>query len=251
MHLKSAMEYKKAFFIQFFGMILNNGAFIFFWLILYNKFLPSFQYHNVSFADIICLWAVAASGYGLNFILFGGSSKINEHIVEGNLDIYLLYPKNPLIIAALSKSSISAWGDFIYGYILYFLFLPVSFSSFFWFTLVIFFSAFALFSFLTIINSFGFFLGNAQTLIDNLFNGMVSFGTYPEQIFSSTVKFFLFSILPVGFYVYLPVQIVLHFNIKLFLYLITGDLILILLAFLTFYNGLKRYESGNLFYAQK
>ena len=43
MNIKSQLEYKKAFFIQVFGMILNDVSFLILWFLLFQNFKKSFE----------------------------------------------------------------------------------------------------------------------------------------------------------------------------------------------------------------
>lgn len=251
LHIKSGMQYKKAFFLQVGGMLLNNSAFIFFWLVLYNKFKISFTQNNIGFKEIMLLWAIASSGFGIAMAIFGGARELSSMIYKGIIDVYLIYPKNPLIMIILSRSSISAWGDILYGYIIFLIFVSTNIISLLIFTFFIILSGIALSSILIILNSLSFYLGNTENLSHQIFNSLIMFATYPENIFSPFVKFLLFTVLPVGFYVYLPVKLINHFDLKIFLFLLSGDIITTILAFFLFFNGLKKYESGNLFFSNK
>ena len=79
---------------------------------------------------------------------------------------------------------------------------------------------------------------------------MVNFATYPDGIFKGLTKILLFTLIPVGIVNYIPVKILTEFNIYLFLINIIACITLILLAFLIFYRGLKRYSSSNLMSAR-
>jgi ABC-2 type transport system permease protein len=111
------MEYRVSFLVQSFGMILNNAAFIFFWWILFNNVSSIGGY---SFKDEMMLWAITSSSFGLCFISFGNVTQITRMILNGELDTYLLQPKDPLTNIVCSRTVVSAWGDFLYGIILFF-----------------------------------------------------------------------------------------------------------------------------------
>jgi len=79
---------------------------------------------------------------------------------------------------------------------------------------------------------------------------MINFSTYPDGIFKGGVKLLLFTLLPVGIVNYIPVKILTKFNINLLLIVILVTIIVITLAFIVFYKGLKRYSSSNLMIAR-
>ncbi|HWT73576.1 MAG TPA: ABC-2 family transporter protein, partial [Mobilitalea sp.] len=88
-------------------------------------------------------------------------------------------------------------------------------------------------------------------MVADTFNSiMINFSTYPDGIFKGVVRLILYTIVPVGLTVYLPVKIILHFNF-LSMLMVTGFAVfIILLAFIVFYQGLKRYSSSNLMSAR-
>ena len=79
---------------------------------------------------------------------------------------------------------------------------------------------------------------------------MTTFATYPEGIFKGIVKIILFTILPIGFVNYIPVRILSSFDINLFIITIGITALFIVIAFVIFYKGLKRYSSSNLMVAR-
>ncbi len=247
-NLQSTMEYKKSFLLQFFGMLLNNGSFIFFWIILFETFQETFETRNIQLQDVMTLWAICTSAFGFTHIFLAGSRKLSQIIYTGQLDTYLLFPKSPLFTITVSKSVTSAWGDLIYGFILYFLFIPKTITSFLLFCYFTITSGIFLSCFFIIINSLSFFIGNSEQIQGMLSNGLISFSTYPQNIFSPTVKFFLFSVIPVAYFAYLPVEVLLNFSFLQFIYINISVIISIIISKILFNLGCKKYESGNLFY---
>ena len=67
------------------------------------------------------LWALMSSSFGLCFVVFGNVNQITRMILNGELDTYLLQPKDPLVNILCSKTIVSAWGDTLYGIILFFI----------------------------------------------------------------------------------------------------------------------------------
>jgi len=251
LHLQSGMEYQRAFWLQVAGMMLNNGAFVVFWKVIYAKFGQSFAASGIAFSEVMLIWALASSSFGFCFAFLAGARELSSYIYTGKLDVYLLYPKNPLYLVAISKSQTSAWGDLAYGYILYFLFVPVTAWSLITFTIMVVLSGIFMASVMVMANSLSFLWGNAEDFAQTLLGGLVMFGIYPERIFSTEMKFLLFSVIPVGFLIYLPVRAILHFNPWLMILLLATNAAMVGLAWLTFRLGLSRYESGNLFVATR
>ncbi len=79
---------------------------------------------------------------------------------------------------------------------------------------------------------------------------MVSFATYPDEIFKGLTKMLLFTLIPVGIANYLPIKIITEFNLYFFLINTGICIILIWLAFIIFYQRIKHYSSSNLMIAR-
>lgn len=75
---------------------------------------------------------------------------------------------------------------------------------------------------------------------------MVNFATYPGTIFKKGIKLILYTVIPVGIANYIPVDIIINFNLGSFGIVILFAMVLSSIAFVIFYKGLKRYSSSNL-----
>ena len=89
-NLRAGMEYRAAFVTQVVGMMLNNTAFIFFWMILFQQVGDLKGY---GFAEVMFLWALSAVGYGLAGVFLGNAGYLSRSIYTAELDVYLLQPK--------------------------------------------------------------------------------------------------------------------------------------------------------------
>lgn len=242
-NVSSVMEYRVSFLVQCFGMILNNAAFIFFWWILFNN-VPSIG--GYGFKDEMLLWAIMSSSFGFCFVVFGNVGQITKLILNGELDTYLLQPKDPLINILCSKTIVSAWGDTLYGIILFFLikgFDPKGFLLFLLFCLT---GALIFGSILVTFHALSFFSGNLEGIPQLISEFLITFSIYPEGIFTNGVKYILYTLIPVVFIVYIPAKVINQFSLLMLLAVLGVALIWVVIAYVMFYKGLKRYESGNL-----
>lgn len=236
------MEYRVAFISQIIGMILNNGSFIIQWIILFSL---KDDFGGYVLKDIMMLWAVAAGSYGLNRTVFGNVTNLSDYITKGKLDTYLVQPKNVLINILASRTSAGAIGDIIYGYLVLIV-LKSSITTYLLYTLVIILGAIVHTAFVVITQSLAFWLGRADSIASALENAIMMPSTYPEGIFNSFVKIAMFTIIPVGFIVFIPVRLLNLFDPLLLLGLVGFTVSITLLAFLVFNKGLKKYSSSNL-----
>jgi ABC-2 type transport system permease protein len=116
LNLASALEYRMSFYTQAIGMALNNSAFIFFWWIAYEQI--GGRIAGYSFRDVLFIWAATSSAFGLSHVLFHNVGRLSDLIITGELDVFLLQPCNILVNLSCARTSLSAYGDLAYGFIL-------------------------------------------------------------------------------------------------------------------------------------
>ncbi|WP_027631754.1 ABC transporter permease [Clostridium hydrogeniformans] len=242
-NLSAAMEYRVSFIIQVVGMIINNASFIFFWWILFSNVGDIGGY---GFKDTLMLFSIMSTSFGLAFILFGNIGTISKMIINGELDSYLLQPKDPLMNIICSKSIVSAFGDFVYGIILFIISSDYTLKSIVLFLFFSLLSCIIFSSVMILVSSLSFYIGNGEGVSNLMGEFMVNFSIYPKEIFKGGVKFIIYTIIPAGFTSHIPIELIKDFNIRDFLMLIGVTIIWSVLAYMIFYKGLKKYESGNL-----
>lgn len=243
LNLSSAMEYRASFIVQSLGMALNNAFFIFFWWIVFGNTGAIGSY---SFEDVMTIWAIASASFGAAFILFGNTRSISNLIVQGELDVYLLQPKNVLVNVICSRSSIPSWGDLLYGFTLFIVVYGFNPGKLLLFALFVASGALFITSMMIMAHSLTFRLGNSSNIANAALEFMISFSIYPEDIFSGYVKFIIYSLLPAGFVTFMPLRIINVFNAGTLLLILAVNIVYFAIACIVFYRGLKKYESGNL-----
>lgn len=227
-------------------MILNNACFIVQWIILYS--LKS-NVGGYSFKQILLLWGIAASSYGISRFLFKEAYSLTTTINTGKLDAYLIQPKNVLISCITSSVEVSCLGDILYGFIMLFLY-GFNLQNLILFTICIVLGGLILTSISIIFSSLSFWFGKVEILADTINSLMTSFATYPEGIFKGVIKILFYTIIPIGFVNFLPIKIISDFNLEYLLIVLFITIIFVSLAFIIFYKGLKRYSSSNLMNAR-
>ncbi|HBY19692.1 MAG: hypothetical protein A2Y24_08380 [Clostridiales bacterium GWE2_32_10] len=242
LNISASMEYKVSFILQIVLMILNNASFLIVWGALFtvNKSIGGYE-----FKDVMLLWAISSSSFGFCYVLFGNGRKVMSLIINGELDVYLLQPKNLLFNVLVSETSISAIGDILYGYIILII-LGADIKLWAMFSLFVVVSGIIMAMFGVIIHSLTFYLNNIKEFINNMEMLAVSFSIYPEGIFGGFVKLLLYTVIPTGFMVYIPVSVMRQFDMGLFLEVIAFAVFETIAAIVIFNSGLKRYGSGNM-----
>lgn len=242
-NLSSAMEYRASFLLQFFGMIINNSAFIFFWWIMFQNVSTIGGY---GFKDEMLLWCLSSTSFGLCHVVFGNVRNVTRMIMNGELDPYLLQPKDPVVNMLCSKTIVSAWGDMLYGVIMFFIIRGLDIKGFLIFLLLSVTAALIQAAVLLTFHCLTFLMGNAQGIADMVQEFLISFGIYPDGIFPDGLKYILYTVIPVGFMIYVPARTINSFSWTSLIWVTVATVIWIIIAYTAFYRGLKKYESGNL-----
>lgn len=242
-NLMSAMAYRGAFFLQVFGMILNNTMLLFFWWVLFSQ-LPTLR--GWTLTHVITLYAIVAFGFGAANVVFGNSFLVARIIVRGDLDYYLALPADPLVHVLVSRMSLSAWGDMVFGLIIFVIAAPNRWSALPLFLLLGMLTGLVFVAFSVLVGSLAFWVGNADNLASQAINALVTFGLYPVEIFPGVVQWLLYTLIPAAFVGSMPAALLADFSWGRLAILVAFAAGLIAAARLVFQWGLRRYESGNL-----
>ena len=241
-NIMKQMTNKVTFLTNIIFMILNDATFIIQWLILFG-IKEDFGGYNLN--NVLVLWGLAATVFGFSRLFFYKAFELPGLIVNGKLDSFLVQPKNVLLSVITSDTSISAIGDILYGFMVA-LFCHLSLAQFVLFVLFSITGSIIATAFTIILSSICFKFVKGDVLVDTLSGAITSFATYPDTIFKNTVKLIFYTIIPVGLTNYLPMHIIIKFDLVSFLIVLGVTALSVVLAFATFYKGLKSYSSSNL-----
>lgn len=244
--LMREMLNKVTFFSNIIFMILNNASFIIQWIVLFSL-KDSFGGYQLK--EVILLWGLAASTYGVSRFFFSSAFKLSDTITNGKLDAFLVLPKNVLLSVITSDITVSALGDMLYGYIMLIIY-GITIKNFFVFTILSICGGLILTSISVIFSSLSFYITKADLISDTANSLMVYFATYPDSIFKGITKVILYTVVPVGISTYLPVHTIIDFNIYNFLIVIVLAIVFVTIAYMVFNRGLKKYSSSNLMIAR-
>lgn len=242
-NLQAAMEYRASFWVQIFTMVANDSLWLFFWWTYFHQFPLTRGWQGT---DIVILWAVAACGFGIGMGVFGNARQLAALIMNGGLDAYLSMPRYVLLHVCIAATDPTAWGDILFAVGAYLLFLHPDLLHVMLFVLLALQVALIFTAFVVILGSLAFFLGNTEGLAQQLLGALISFSTYPMNIFSGIVKLLLFTVVPAGFVSFVPLQLLHQFTWPLLGAMIGFTILIGGVAIGMFELGLRRYESGNL-----
>ena len=226
-------------------MMFNNATFIVQWVILLRLREDVGGY---TMREVMLLWGLAASSFGLSRLLFARVFSLPELIVNGKLDAYLVQPKNVLLSVMTSATTVSAIGDCLYGLVVLciFCFSVKRLLLFLLFTVT---GAWIMTAFALLMGSLTFWFVRSEVFGSNMVNSAITFATYPDGIFKGVSRFLLYNIIPVGMAVYHPVHLMMAFDVRKFLAVLGYLAFLSTAAVIVFYRGLRRYSSSSLMQA--
>jgi ABC-2 type transport system permease protein len=241
-NLSSAMEYRANFISQALGMVINDAIYFVFWLLFFDRFKVV---RGWGMSDMVLLFAIITTGYGLAFVLFGNAHNLAELIAQGRLDYYLALPRDVLLHVLASRSILSAWGDLTFGILAYVFTGRFSLPEIAVWLIASLCSGAVLVSSFAIFGCLSFWLGNATALAVQAQNAILTLALYPRDIFEGAVRFIMLTIIPAAFVGAIPLDVVRKLDWTALLGLIAFAMGITLLMRLVFYTGLRRYESGS------
>ena len=133
----------------------------------------------------------------------------------------------------------------LYGYILL-LISGITIKKFILFTLFGIVGGIIITSAIVMWGSLAFWIVRADSFAETINSMMTHVATYPEGIFNFAVKIILYTIIPVGVTVYIPVAVLTEFSLLKLVIPIGFMILMLVLAFTVFYRGLRVYSSSNL-----
>lgn len=241
--LMAEMEYKVSFLLQVVGMVVNNCFFVLVWYFIFN--FSGNDINGWQFADQMYLFATGAFAFGILWYFLGGVSRLSNYIYEGNLDKFLLFPKNLLLQVTFSWGGLASLGDMISAVLVMFLvpgnillnILKVSSLGFL--------GGLVLWGVVLFGESLTFWFGNSQKFAKSFFGSTFQFSIYPGALYTGILKVIIFVVFPAGFISVVPVELIREFSWGKFIFLLVGVALWTVIPTLVFYRGLRDYNSGN------
>jgi ABC-2 type transport system permease protein len=243
LNLNAQLEYRGAFWAQVVAMFINDGVWVAFWALFFTRF-PVLRGWGVN--DVITVWALTASGFGLGYAIFGNALMLATQIAQGQLDVWMLYPRALLPHLLLGRMHATAWGDALFGFTAYIVIVRPDAAHLLMFTVLSLSVAILFVGFGVLSGSLGFYLGNASSIAQQWQFAVITFSTYPPFLFEGAVKLVLFTLIPAGFVSYLPADALRELSLVHAGLALLGALAFLAVGVAVFYRGLRRYESGNL-----
>jgi len=241
-NIKISVSLKISFFLTIFIVMLKQIFFLISWGFFFDRYKVV---QGWDFKSMVFMYGSVCFAMGVVEGFFYGFRDLTRMIETGQLDSFLLQPKNVILNIAISKGDISNLGEILTGLVL------IAYSGFlvkaFWAVLIILvLGSVFMFSLVLYLACIAFFIRDAGDFIRELRLNSIIMATQPASAFKGALKMLSFTLLPVAFLSYFPVE---HLRTGLWQYLlltIAGTVAFFILACALFYKGVKRYESGNM-----
>lgn len=246
-NFRNAKELRSAFITSIIGMCINNIAFIVLW---YNFGAMIGTINGWKPSDIFGLYGFSALSYGLVCAFFYGMFNIPTYISTGNLDKYLLTPKNTLLKISTSAISTSAIGDLLFGLICFGIFAFISKLTIVQLlvsVLLMIVASIIFYSFSLICMSISFYLMDGDNVSQGIYGMFVSGSLYHGGAFTGILRVIFIYVVPSLLLGAVPVEIVKNVTLGNVLFIVGLTIFWFILSMVIFYKSLKKYESNNFF----
>jgi ABC-2 type transport system permease protein len=229
------------FILQLTGMALNNGFFLLLWVLFFMGFR---SVGGWQLRDICLLLGTIMTVVGIAGVCIGGYRDMAVAILHGEADVLLTQPRLVLPRLLARESIAHAWGDLVTGAALlatlggldgmgYALAVLGALIG-----VIIYVSAAVTFA------SLAFWISGARSFARDLTDFLLLLCSYPGSIYTGMAKLIAYSILPAGFVVLVPVQMLRQPTLANASVAVAATLFYATLAVLVFQVGLRRYQRG-------
>jgi ABC-2 type transport system permease protein len=238
--MAEAWANRSAFWTQVTVMIVNDVAWIAFWLLFFER-VGTVRGWDAS--GVLLLLSVVTTGAGFVLGVFANARSIGRLAVNGELDAALALPVPTLPYLLVRRVNATNLGDVAFGVVLFLLAGAPTFQRALVFVFGSVVSAVLLTGFLVATGSLSFFAGRDDAG-ELSFHAMLLLSSYPVDIFGGTAKVLLYTVLPAAFVGSVPAKLMESFSWGAASVALGVALLFAFLGWATFTLGLRRYTSG-------
>jgi ABC-2 type transport system permease protein len=244
-NLMSSAELRGSFLVTVFGMALNNTAFVILWM-AFGKIAGNMGGWQAT--DVLGQLAFGTLGFGICFTFLGGIRELPEIVAQGNFDKFMLNPKSILLRVSTSKSHVAALGDLLFGIItltIWFYFIGFTVKKFIFAIIFILCSAALFYFFSVLTNSVAFYFADARSLVQGLFEFLITPSLFYGGAFQGVLRFAFIFIVPALMVGGFPVEAVKSENYIMVFTALLLTCVWAVVAVLAFCKSVRKYESSN------
>lgn len=249
-NFKRAFEYKTDFLMGLIGLITINFSSIIILVIIANNFSTIGGW---TIWEVIFNYSLFLAGLGLHKMVFRNFVNLENHIIKGTFDRFLLRPFSPFFQLVFEKLSLLDNTDFllgISGLIVSICNLEIKWGG--WKSIGLFFailnSALVFTLILSIITTLSFWIYRTRAILYGTSEMQEAVQNYPITIYNKPLKFILTYILPYAATNFYPALILLgkaeNKIGQVSIYLIVLDILLVFIEVIIWKKGIKSYQSS-------
>jgi ABC-2 type transport system permease protein len=243
-NLRSSAELRSSFLISLFGMTINNSAFLVIWM-SFGKLAGDMGGWN--YIDYLLAQGILTIAFGVCYGFFAGIRYLPETVKHGDLDKYLLSPKNTLLRLSVSRFESSAMGDLLFGLLCVgmWIYLTDNFSFIVLVNVVLFsVSASCIFFFFGLAaNSLAFYFADSRTIVSGVLEMLLTPAIFYGGAFQGVLRNIFIFIVPAMLLGNLPLEIIKNPSLEMYFIVFCVTLFWIFFALLIFKISVKKYES--------
>ena len=221
------------------GMILNNGFVLLMWFMFFAGFR---SVHGWQRADMALQIGIMAMTFGCAGVFAGGYRDMAAAILRGELDAWLTQPRAVLPRLLAQESAAHAWGDILVGAVLLVFAAALHRADLPALAFVLAGSFAVYLGSAILFASLAFWARGARSLARDLVEFVLLFGTWPGSIWTGATKLFVYTVVPAGFVVVLPVRFLRQPDLVEGTLVVGAALAYATLALLVFGMGVRHYR---------
>jgi len=223
------------------GMLINNVFVLLMWFMFFAGFRAVGGWQQQDMALLLGLIMVVV---GVAGVAAGGYRDLAAIILRGDIDALLVQPQPVLPRLLGSESLVHSWGDLATGIAILCGFAALGFADSPRLLLVLSCGIAIFVSNAVAFACLAFWARGARSFARDLVDFVIMLSSYPGSIWNGPIKLLVYSLLPAGFIVLLPVKLLRAPSVDTLLILIAVTIAYVAIAILLFNFGLRRYQRG-------
>ncbi len=236
---------RASFLLQSLGMFISNLSFFIIWMLFSKAVGPINGWGALQTFGML---SVSIFVFGVVHSMFGSLMSWPDTVPSGAFDVFLTKPKSLYMRVMSNRFSVSACGDLIQGIIGIGIFIHLARPEF--QNCMVFFSMLipaiiVHIAFLMLLSCVVFWLPQAPSLAQSLYNLILLPSTQPISILDGAMRFVYLFIIPALLVGGLPIETMMKPSWTMILLSYAIAAFWLLVSSRIFYLSLRRYESGN------
>ncbi len=237
-------EWKRPLLLSAF-MVFQNFLFFLLWVVFFGAVR---QVKGWQLEDVALMFGLGATTIGLALFMADGARTIALAVQDGSIESFLAKPRHPLPALLLSRSNAASLGDIVSGPLWWVFFAHVTPWQFWGLLGLSVIAAVIFLASLVMFFSLAFWVQRAEPLSYKLFEILITMTMVPQNVQPMGLKLAMFSVLPAGFMVFLPITLLRDFSWPVLAVLLGATVVYSSLAVWVFNVGVRRYIGVNRLY---